>query len=393
MKAAKRSPPRRRRAAARQVDVVVAVVDAQAVRAAALALSRPTRASRSRRAPAARLARRQRGGRAGRGGGRGDNASVELASANPNDPYAKMRPLARPPQGSITKPLNPARFDGRHFIDERTRSNDAGFLPSTGRGGRGAAADDSTLAPAAAVAVVAVRSCRRPAPRPVQLFIQRGGGERKQITNTNYTHVAPSVSPDGKWVVVQRRRASCAPTRSSRASATRSPSCRTIARATKPIATTPISTSCPSPNAKPATPLHASRRRSSISAARSNIIWSADSKQFAFVGRPGQFSSSRLMLASVDGGKAVDLLGTWKYEPGQIEWFKDGKIRMTTTTGGASRSVAGRSRHEADLADPRRTPRRCAASSWTRRRRSWSTRRRDVSHLAEYYVSDINGTE
>ena len=49
-----------------------------------------------------------------------------------NDPYAKMGPLARPPQGSITKPLNPNRFDGKQFIDERTRSNDAGFLPSRG---------------------------------------------------------------------------------------------------------------------------------------------------------------------------------------------------------------------------------------------------------------------
>jgi len=28
-----------------------------------------------------------------------------------------------------------------------------------------------------------------------------------------------------------------------------------------------------------------------------------------------------------------NILAPWKYEPGQIEWFKDGKIRMTTTTG------------------------------------------------------------
>src|SRR6185503_8248977 len=68
----------------------------------------------------------------------------------------------------------------------------------------------------------------------------------------------------------------------------------------------------------------------------SNVIWSADSRQLAFVGRPGRFSSSHLFLASVDGGKAADLLGTWKYEPGTIEWFKDGNIRMTTSTGGAS---------------------------------------------------------
>src|SRR5262249_28616775 len=125
---------------------------------------------------------------------------VELASSNPNDPYAKMPPLARPPQGAITKPVNPARFDGRHFIDERTRSNGEGFIASTGRGGRGNAAEDSTLAPGGGRGG---RGAFLPpaGPAPLQLFIQRGAGERKQLTSTNYTHVAPSVSPDGKWVV------------------------------------------------------------------------------------------------------------------------------------------------------------------------------------------------
>src|SRR5207342_1693392 len=99
---------------------------------------------------------------------------------------------------SITKPINPARFDGMQFIDERTRSNDGGFQPSTGRGANAADPDStgggggrggrgSFLPPAGTKAV--------------QLFIQRGGGERKAITSAAYTHVAPSVSPDGKWVV------------------------------------------------------------------------------------------------------------------------------------------------------------------------------------------------
>ena len=53
------------------------------------------------------------------------------------------------------------------------------------------------------------RSCRPRARRPCKFpFVQRGTGERKQITNTNYTHFAPSVSPDGKWAVAQRRRGS-----------------------------------------------------------------------------------------------------------------------------------------------------------------------------------------
>ena len=121
-----------------------------------------------------------------------------------------------------------------------------------------------------------------------------------------------------------------------------------------------------------------------------NIIWSADSKQFAFVGRPGQFSSSRLLLASVDGGKAVDLLGTWKYEPGQIEWFKDGKIRMNTTTGGS------RGLWQIDPATKQITPilggrREVSNILMDHAQTKLVYESSDISHLAEYYVSDING--
>ena len=70
-----------------------------------------------------------RGG-AGRGGRGAPGDSAAATTVNLNDPYGKMGTLARPPQGSITKPLNPERFDGRHFIDERTRSNGPGFIAS-----------------------------------------------------------------------------------------------------------------------------------------------------------------------------------------------------------------------------------------------------------------------
>src|SRR5262249_6959212 len=97
-----------------------------------------------------------------------------------------------------------------------------------------------------------------------------------------------------------------------------------------------------------------------------------------------------LFLASVDGGKAVDLLGSWKYEPGNIEWFKDGNIRMTTSTGGASglwqgnpqnkqlSAILGRRRHIGGLNVDKTQTKMIYTSS-------------DNSHLAEYYVSDING--
>ncbi|HYV95898.1 MAG TPA: prolyl oligopeptidase family serine peptidase [Gemmatimonadaceae bacterium] len=323
-------------------------------------------------------------GAAGRGGrGRGDTA--DSTSVPLNDPYSRMAPLSRPPNGSITKPVDPARFDGKHFIDVATRSNDAGFVPSTGRGGRGGAADSTGGGRGGrgngnGLAV--------PNGEPLQLFIQRGSAERKAITNTNYSHLTPSVSPDGKWVVfaadpklrsdslVRRETDSLAklPPNRARDEADRNDQDLYVL----PVAACETN----SADCKP--------KKIEYFGAESNIIWSADSKQLAFVGRPGRLNSSHLFLASVDGGKAVDLLGTWKYEPGTIEWFKDGKIRMTTTTGGStglwqvdpstkqiSPILAGRREVTNIVYDIAKTKMVYTSS--------------DVSHLAEYYVSDING--
>jgi len=330
------------------------------------------------------------GGRGGRGGAAagaaGSDAAADPTAIPGADPYAKMGPLARPPQGSITKPVNPIRFDGRHFTDERTRSNDGGFLPSTGRGNAGAAdpiaaagggrgGRGSFLPPAGTA--------------PVQLFIQHGTGERKAITATTYTHASPSVSPDGKYVVftadknlrsdslVARERDSVAklPPNHVRDDADRNDTDLYVL----PIA------ACEAGDAAACKP-----KKVDYFGAESNIIWSADSKQFAFVGRPGQFSSSRLYLSSADGGKPVDILGSWKFEPGQIEWFKDGKIRMITTTGGAAglwqvdpatkqvTAILGGRRVVADIVVDKAQSKIVYTSS-------------DVSHLPEYYVSDING--
>jgi dipeptidyl aminopeptidase/acylaminoacyl peptidase len=320
------------------------------------------------------------GGRGGRGG-RGDAAGSTTVA---NDPYSKMGVLARPPQGSITKPLNPDRFDGKQFTDERTRSNDAGFIPSRGpnpaadslnallggRGGRG-----SFLPPAGTP--------------PVQLFIQRGTGERKQITNTNYTHFAPSVSPDGKWVVfsadaklrsdslVARERDSVAklPPNHVRDDADRNETDLYVL----PVA------ACEAGDAAACKP-----KKIESFGSETNIIWSADSRQLAFISHPGQFSSTHLMLASVDGGKAVDILAPWKYEPGQIEWFKDGKIRMITTTGGAGGlwQVDPATKQVTPILAGRRVVGDIIVDKAQTKMVYTST---DVTHLAEWYTSDING--
>ncbi|MGA1361276.1 MAG: TolB family protein, partial [Gemmatimonadaceae bacterium] len=95
------------------------------------------------------------------------------ARGNATDPYARMQPMARPPFGAITKPADPARFDGRHILDARYKANGQGFVPSA-------------------------RQAR--VIRPQQLFTQTPGAKRVAFTNTAYSHRSPVVSPDGKLV-------------------------------------------------------------------------------------------------------------------------------------------------------------------------------------------------
>lgn len=321
-----------------------------------------------------------RGGRGGGRGGRGDAA--QTTTVDLNDPYAKMDRLAKPPVNSITKPLNASRFDGRHFTDPVTRANGQGFLPSTGRGG---AAPDPEIGGGRGGRFAFLPANGQ---EPAQLYIQRGGGERKALTSTNYTHFAPSVSPDGKWAVfaadsrlrsdslVRRERDSLAklPPNRKRDEADRNESDLFV-----------ISVAECDANAAACKP-----KKVEYAGSETNVIWSADSKQFAFVGHPGPYSQEHLLLASVDGGKATDLLGNWQYEPGQIEWFKDGNIRMNTSTGGSTglwqvnpatkelKPILGGRRQVAGILMDKAQTKMVYTST-------------DVSHLPEYYVSDING--
>jgi Tol biopolymer transport system component len=91
-----------------------------------------------------------------------------------DDPYAKMQAMARPPYGAITKPLDPARFDGRHVYDMRYKSNDQGFLAGA-------------------------REARRW--RPAQVWVQAfDGSAKRRITDTRYSHRNVAVSPDGQSI-------------------------------------------------------------------------------------------------------------------------------------------------------------------------------------------------
>ncbi len=251
-----------------------------------------------------------RGGAAA-GAGRGGRGSAPDSAS----PWAKMPPMARPPVNAITRPVDPARFDGMHITDAAYKSNGRGFIPSTGREsgpGRG----NQTQTP------------------PAQLFIQHRGGQRTALTNTAYGHRSPSVSPDGKWVVFSadsRLRADSV-VRKQEDSLAALPFNRArdeAVRNTSDLYVMPVA-------ACEAKTQECSPRRIEYLGDESNVIWSPDSRQLAFVGRPTRLRSARLFTVDVAGkGKPVDILGGWEYEPGQISWGKDGMIRMETSTGGS----------------------------------------------------------
>ena len=324
------------------------------------------------------------GGRGGVTGGRGgDTAATETVPANTADPFGKMLPMARPPAASITKPVNPERFDGRHITDPTYRSNDGGFQPSTGRGGAGGGRGGFGAGAASG--------------QPTQLYIQHTGGARQALTATAYSHRAPSVSPDGKLVVF-----SADPMLRPDSVITKEREAQQKAEAKAPLSIAAqrkrdegdrndadlfvIDVAACEADAAACKPT-----KIEYFGAESDVVWSPDNKQIAFVGRPGRYSSARLLLAPVNGGKATDILGTWKYEPGNIEWWNDGKIRMQTSMGGRSgvyaidpatkqvSEVLGGRRQVADVQYDKNKSKMIYTSS-------------DISHLAEIYVANADGS-
>jgi dipeptidyl aminopeptidase/acylaminoacyl peptidase len=250
------------------------------------------------------------GGRGGRGGGAPqDSAATDSASAN--DPFGRMQPISRPPYNAITKPENPARFDGRQIIDMVYKANgQAQFIPGP------------RTAP------------RRDTARVAQIYLQRAGSsERKEITNAKYSHRSPVVSPDGKWIafIADARLRSDSAVNAERDSIAKLPPDRRRdeqLRNDTEIFVLPVA----------ACEAHASDcvpRKLEYPGNETQIAWSPDSRRIAFIGQLGRFKNQRLFVVDASGGKPQDLLGAWPYEPGQIEWLKSGQIAMMTSTGGS----------------------------------------------------------
>ncbi len=232
-------------------------------------------------------------------GPRAEGARAEGASDA--DPYGRMLPTARPPFGAITKPVDPARFDGRQITDARYKANGQGFLPG----------------PREARVV-----------RPPQLFTQTPGAKRVQLTRTAYSHRSPVVSPDGRWIafiadadlradtVVQRSADSIAllPYDAVRDEADRNDA---------DIYVIPVAGGMP-------------RKVATLPGAESDLAWSPDGRKLALIHRPGRTKQAHFGVLDVATGQVTPMARGWRYEPASLDWLPNGEIAVSADIGGSS---------------------------------------------------------
>ena len=279
------------------------------------------------------------------------------------DPYAKMLPMARPPYGAITKPLDPARFDGRHVYDMRYKSNDQGFLPGP-------------------------REARRW--RPAQIWTQSfDGSPRHEITSTPYSHRNVVVSPNGLWVafVADARLRADSVVDLERDSIARLPYDRKrddVDRNEVDVYVLPIGGGTP-------------HKVAALLGTEQDIAWSPDSRRLAFISRPGRMKSARVYVANActdrdDCSTPENILGSYRYEPENIDWLADGSIAMTTAIGGSSAVV------RIDPATKRVTPvlggrRRLGGTSYDAAAKKIAFVSTDLTHPTELFVANADGSD
>ncbi|NOT10101.1 MAG: S9 family peptidase [Gemmatimonadales bacterium] len=216
------------------------------------------------------------------------------------DPFARMQPIARPPFGAITFPVDPARFDGRHITEMQYKANGQGFLPG----------------PREARAI-----------RPQQIWSRTlATGVKKQITNTVYSHRNVTVSPDGEWiaftadpafrsdsaVILEREAVARLPYDARRDEAPRNDA---------DIFVIPAAGGSP-------------RRITTAMGDEGGLEWSPDSRTISFVSRPERTSNARLYTVPAAGGTPVNLVGDWQYEPGGHWWVSNTVLAMNAEIGG-----------------------------------------------------------
>ena len=216
------------------------------------------------------------------------------------DAYEKMPPMARPPFGAITWPVDAARFDGRHLTEMQYKGNDVGFIPGP-------------------------REKR--VERPSQIWMRPlDGGAKKELTTTTYSHRGIAVSPDGQWIAftADAQLRSDSAVRAERDSLGRLP--YDAKRDEAPRNETDIFV-IPAAGGTP-------RRVTTANGNESQPLWSPDSRRLAFLSSVTRTAARRIYVVDAAGGTPQNLLGEWQYEPEEVEWLPDGRITFAAAVGG-----------------------------------------------------------
>ncbi len=231
------------------------------------------------------------------GPARGDTAPTRGA-----DPYARMQPNARPPFGAITRPTDPARFDGRHYVETPIKSNGRDYIANP-------------------------RDAR--VIRTQQLWRQdMGDTARTMLTSTSYSHRSPVVSPDGRFIAF----VADAALRSDSIVQAEQDSLRKLpfsierdreVRNDADIYIVPVAGGAP-------------RKLAEWVGSESNVTWSPDGKRIAFVGRAGRTSSARLYVVNAEGGTPLNVIGDFQFEPEDMEWLPNGTLQFSASKGGST---------------------------------------------------------
>ncbi|HZF66780.1 MAG TPA: S9 family peptidase [Gemmatirosa sp.] len=229
-------------------------------------------------------------------------AAVPDSARRTEDPYAKAPAMARPPHGAITRPLDPARFDGRHVVELPYKSNDRGYLPNR-------------------------RDARRWNPR--QIVVQVGDEPPRAITTGGWSARAVEVSPDGRWVafVADSRLRTDSAVQAEADSLGRLPydARRDEAeRDESDVFVIPIGGGTP-------------RRVTASGGNETDLSWAPDSRRLAVTVRPGRTKSLRLHVVDALAPAPAaprELLGSFRYEPESVQWLPDGVIAMSAAVGG-----------------------------------------------------------
>ena len=295
------------------------------------------------------------GGPGGFGGGQ-NQAPAAPAERGTADPYGKMAPTARPPFDAITKPVDPTRFDGMQFTQQRIKANGQGFVP-------GPRQERVT--------------------RPAQLMIQTEGGEKRTLLNNAWSPRSAVVSPDGRWVVFV-------------ADAQLRPDSIVTAEAE-------ARSQLPYDAARDETPTNDSdiyilatsggeaRKLGEWMGNEGSLAWSPDSRMVSFTNRASRTSQSGLFVVPATGGQPVNLTADWRYEPGGYDWLPSGIIAMNAEVGGRSGlfHLDPRTRQMKEVLGGRR---RMNGFSWDRRGAKVAFVATSTARPTELFLANADGT-